>query len=264
MKTRFRTSNEYQNYSILENKNFLNNQNYILWKTEKKKLLSKFFVEKSLNNFLTILDKISYFLLKYNFFILKVLSLLLFIIYILNIFFNIWIFSYLIYILPILIIIFWLNIKKPGINNVQNFNSNSYQNYFLSSSSRSLGFSFVFIFISILTTLPAAFYLSFNYNIEGIEVFKYLIPIWLFLFFIFKITKDTIVQRLSMTVLLILPFIIFIFFFKAFYWLVYTFILRWIEKYEFFKFWTKTKFLTKFEKFNKDFAINEYYLVFEK
>ena len=33
------------------NKNFLNNQNYILGKTEKKKLLSKFFVEKSIKIF---------------------------------------------------------------------------------------------------------------------------------------------------------------------------------------------------------------------
>lgn len=37
------------------NKNFLNNQNYILWKTEKKKLLSKFFVENLVKNVFMIL-----------------------------------------------------------------------------------------------------------------------------------------------------------------------------------------------------------------
>ena len=36
--------------------NLLNNQNYILWKTEKKKLLSKFFVEKNIQSFYKILD----------------------------------------------------------------------------------------------------------------------------------------------------------------------------------------------------------------
>ena len=37
-----------QEKNINFDKNLLNNQNYILWKTEKKKLLSKFFVEKSI------------------------------------------------------------------------------------------------------------------------------------------------------------------------------------------------------------------------
>jgi hypothetical protein len=36
--------------------NFLNAQNYILWKTEKKKLLSKFFVENFLKKFYKVLS----------------------------------------------------------------------------------------------------------------------------------------------------------------------------------------------------------------
>lgn len=42
--------------------NFLNNQNYILWKTEKKKLLSKFFVEKFFKNILTFLPLLNWIL----------------------------------------------------------------------------------------------------------------------------------------------------------------------------------------------------------
>jgi hypothetical protein len=59
MKTKFKTSPKPQNNSILENSNFLNNQNYILGENEKKKLLSKFFVE---NNILFIMNIVSKFL----------------------------------------------------------------------------------------------------------------------------------------------------------------------------------------------------------
>jgi len=38
-----------------ESINFLNNQNYILGKTEKKKLLSKFFIERSIKVFFKLI-----------------------------------------------------------------------------------------------------------------------------------------------------------------------------------------------------------------
>jgi len=41
------------------NKNFLNNQNYILWKSEKKKLLSKFFIELKYKKLLMLLTLFS-------------------------------------------------------------------------------------------------------------------------------------------------------------------------------------------------------------
>ena len=47
-----------------ESINFLNNQNYILGKTEKKKLLSKFFIEKYIKlYFLQWVFKFNYYLI---------------------------------------------------------------------------------------------------------------------------------------------------------------------------------------------------------
>jgi len=49
-----------------ESINFLNNQNYILGKTEKKKLLSKFFIERSIKVFLNLYDFIIIIFLYYD------------------------------------------------------------------------------------------------------------------------------------------------------------------------------------------------------
>jgi hypothetical protein len=59
MKTKLKTSPKSQNQSILENRNFLNSQNYILGKKEKKIILLKFFVEYHYKFLLMLLSLIS-------------------------------------------------------------------------------------------------------------------------------------------------------------------------------------------------------------
>ena len=83
-----------------ETKNLLNNQNYILWKTEKKKLLSKFFVENINNKINSNFNRINNYLFRLydNIFLLFFVNLVLFFIliwlpiYIITIFTYEWIY----------------------------------------------------------------------------------------------------------------------------------------------------------------------------
>jgi hypothetical protein len=56
MLLKLKTSTVNYKKTILKNSNFLNNQNYILGQSEKKKLLSKFFLEYFLIKFYKILS----------------------------------------------------------------------------------------------------------------------------------------------------------------------------------------------------------------
>ena len=128
MKTRFKTSSKSQKDPILENSNFLNNQNYVLGKSEKKKILSKFLTENTINNFLS---KLSWFLwfFSYRFFwiFLLLILMLLWDKYISNaeefkifVIFNI---------LPILTWLSLIFIKNKKYNNKISFTSYFYDEY---------------------------------------------------------------------------------------------------------------------------------------
>jgi len=71
-----------------EDKNFLNNQNYILGKAEKKKLLSKFFVElffSKINNFIWLIPRV----IKYDIFYIVFSILTLVVVFSITMFFDI-------------------------------------------------------------------------------------------------------------------------------------------------------------------------------
>lgn len=102
------------------NINFLNNQNYILWKTEKKKLLSKFFVERILNKFLN--KKISFLNSSiYIFFILLFIILLYIFFYSLLVSIMTFLFNFLL----IGILLSWIIIIYLLLNVLLNFSENS-------------------------------------------------------------------------------------------------------------------------------------------
>jgi hypothetical protein len=58
MKTKTKILNESQKKSILRNRNFLNNQNFILGQSEKNKVIIDYFLKNRLNNFKSDIEKL--------------------------------------------------------------------------------------------------------------------------------------------------------------------------------------------------------------
>jgi len=73
MKTRFKTSTKSLNQSILENSNFLNNQNYILGINEKNNIISKYLTKWKIKLFYRILNKILIYIKKLFFILILIL-----------------------------------------------------------------------------------------------------------------------------------------------------------------------------------------------
>ncbi len=115
--------------------NFLNAQNYILWKTEKKKLLSKFFVWNFLDNFFTFINKLDYFLYKNGSNLLMILIILFSFIFFLK--FKIWLelnffnIKYIFYILLFSSFFLTINISLLKVPKKHKFRINNFKEYFL-------------------------------------------------------------------------------------------------------------------------------------
>ncbi len=243
------------------NSNFLNAQNYILWKTEKKKLLSKFFVEKFLKIFYWILEKISN-----NFIYIWIILFIIDFSLIIFIFFRLlkakdsWLINILVF-----LIIFWLFFVYKFIKNYSkikltkiNIKITNFSDFFTKNKSSNtyleILYYLIFLFnIFIIFPILLAFlfeYLAFPKSIAFILMFSF--PF---------LGVLTIYSWVNLYSLLLFPFLSIIMFFIGIYSLIYTFIFKWINSYIFLKYKPQTKFFEKFKKLEKNLATNEFYLV---
>ena len=215
-----------------DTKNLLNNQNYILWKTEKKKLLSKFFVEKILNIyffrllslFYNFIHNIFIFVGMFLYFLLN-----LFIIYIIYI--NLFvIFSFGTVLALLLILMFtlsflssWKNILKT-----KKIKIKSIKEYLSWPDSITIDWKMK----------TSNFKERVNINIDGIIYVSFLIGS-----------------------ILLLPLFIAVLVLVLIFFLIITFIFKWIDWYKFIKYFPETKIINKFTKLKNNKAKNKYYKI---
>ena len=247
-------------------KNLLNNQNYILWKTEKKKLLSKFFVEKNIlfiQIFLYKLDQIVekhkimilyfsfsglgmiplYFLS--NFFYLKYLTegFYLFLWYFVSSFISVISFTLYFYIFDNKI--YWdkfISIK-------------SFKSYLMN---KQMWFIWLFVFIALLFISLSWFGLLF----EDIKMWLILLFWWLISFwFIYSIRW---IFRLKLLNIIFLPVFIIIELFLLIYNLFKFFIFKWVKWFNITKLEPKTSLINKFSRIYRNYAENKYYKIQQK
>ena len=211
-------------------RNFLNNQNYILWKTEKKKLLSKFFVEIIIKKYFKIIKKVDKFVNSiYFLFILFIWFI--FLIYIKNI-----LYLYNIVLLIIFSVFYFYNIwKYKRIKTLINFIIPNNLNYII------IILKFIFF------TFLIGWVIGFTYNIYLLVFFIIIIPIILSIINVFNISL----------ILLFIPYICFYFLYSIF----YIIFLKWTKWYKFQKNKPKQNILKKFNKIKKYWAENEFYKI---
>jgi len=252
MKTRFKTSSKSQKQTILENSNFLNAQNYILGKSEKKKLLSKFFVEKMISN---ILWKINIF--NIIFFPLLIIFLLINIfifIFILNLYISL-------NIILIITIIIWLIISIFSNNENKDIKFEEY--YF---SKKPILFSvLVFLFLLIIL-LIIAFWIRKGTDYYYLKNYFPYINYWiipLILLSVYFYKKTILLFRINYIWIILFPINLIIF---LFYW-IFIFInysIIWTNYFSFIKYFPKKKLFKKFRKIKNNYAENKYYKITNK
>jgi hypothetical protein len=255
---------------LVNNKNFRNNQNYILWNIEKKKLLSKFFVE----NFKS---KIYLFLNKIDFTISKVNSENSFSIYII----FIWIFVYILY-FPILYTIIWLiifiisfTIKLNSLQLPINYKNKivKFRDYLIDKrkSSISMNIFLLLIWLSIISAMPVYLIYYFNtYFLIDIDILVLLFlcifaPIAIFYFYKFyKYLNKTILVKFKLLNILLSPFFLFFIIIYWFYSLLRIFIFNSDKKYMFLKTNPFAHLLSEFTIINSVYAKNKNYIIAKK
>ena len=240
-----------QQKNIDFNKNILNNQNYILWKTEKKKLLSKFFVESFIKTILLFFVKKDSIFEKENKLYSNIWGVM-FIIYLFIFFYwlivsnYILLFSFWILFLFLSYIIFSIiEVKKETI---------SFREYFFVKGK----FSFWFIFLSFISIF---FWWIFMFYIG---LFNYVAFYYIILFFLLIFLYEKWLSKIKITNLLSFPFIILIVFLNIIYSLIKSFLFKWIKWYFFTKTKPITNILSKFKYLNKNYAENKYYKIEQK
>ncbi len=226
--------------------NFLNNQNYILGKTEKKKLLSKFFVE---NIFLRrkedILKIIKWWIIfGYT---LVLAWVLLFLNYLLLIEYSISIIMSILISIPLIVIyfVFLISSIKKYNKTLQKIDSNKL--LFLDKKS-TWYFFYTIINFSIIILLSGLFFLDNIY-----------ISIMIFLFIaldiIFFILKINFIVYFFLTLFTIIKLILFPILF------LYISLFKWFKGYTYIKNNPFTKIKDKFKDINISFAENKFYKI---
>ncbi len=236
--------------------NLLNNQNYILGESEKKKLLTKLFIETSINKFYKILTLINYYVSRYFW-------VLFFTIIILCSLYYSKFLIFLIFLVPIADaisidskrgkripknreIINYRNITKKI--NFWNYVFNEFDALF-NNISNSLITLIKTIFIYVLFYF---YFLNHNNNLE-----LYLLIIWssLSIFLVILILRIKVINLLLVPILLIYESFILLYSF------IYIFLFRWINWYIFIKKHFKTNLLKKFYKIDWEVAENRDYII---
>ncbi len=235
------------------NKNLLNNQNYILWNIEKKKLLSKFFIEKNFRQALSILNLVSNVIFNWKSLFLAPIVIYIYLYFHLiriesmKVFFWIilWIFSL------IFFITFWFQDKKINKHKISKI-----KDFFLKKWTNANAV-FVLWFIKLLIFYPLLIFLLAS-TIRSVfipDIVKSLIFIVVFIWGLF------ILLRINLLNTLLFPFLVVIGLWIAMFSTVYIFIIKWISWYYIIKYYPWTKFLDKFKKFNKSYAESNYYRI---
>ncbi len=267
--------------------NFLNNQNYILWKTEKKKLLSKFFVENSIKNIFSILTKIYNIINEY---LVKILIFSLFIFFIVVIFKIYWISLYLLIFIFLIFLAylsyksgikkrtyssnysylwkssFYLPKKTEKIFSITNFKS--YFLYWDISKEKWTSYNFFYssednkwernmITMKIFLIFPAIYSPIYTYDAFFVGKVSISLFLWLNIFFlsiyVYFIFRFKVINTLLFPFLFI--YILFIFIIS----IINIFLLKWINWYNFIKNTPEKNILKKFDTINKKFAQNKFY-----
>lgn len=214
--------------------NFFNNQNYILWKNEKNKLISKLFIEKFLYSYYPSSLNFFYNLINNLFSIIYLLVLYFFVFFILFLAYLLIIGSIYImffFIIPIFIFFLYYTIAKSKTFKIKNKKIKNIKEYF-----NSLQFA------------------SYNDKIKtnGFREKINIHPQWLIniLFIIIN--------------LFLIPFYIITLLWIFIYSLIYIFIFKWIKWYTFIKKIPKTRIIEKFKILEKNKAENKYIKIKEK
>ncbi len=251
--------------NLLLNNNLLNNQNYILGKSEKKKLLSRFFVDKLLFFIYKILNNVKQNIkyekiILYFFFFPFLFSLLLPLFYKSDIntkecitLVN-FIFIFLIFVVLIFIYSIFSKFKhKKYISNkdvslIRIFYSKKYNIF-----SIIFFLSLVLIFIIIIHTRNECFLIKNT-------IFYYIF--YFVLFFILFFRKYTFfIFKINIIQLIFLPLYLIIFSFFFIWNIIYIFILKWINWYNLIKIKPESNILKKFNIINKQSAENDTYKI---
>jgi len=260
MKIKLKTLSKQKQETILENSNFLNNQNYVLGKNEKKKILSKFFVENNILFFLNLFNNIKIifskkinlwkkvFIVLYSF--LAVFAYLIFtnanIIFIFLSFFIPF---------PIIFILKYLELRntKYQKNLVE---ISSFKNLF---TRRKHNIFWTFIFMSIYISPPLVIFFQ-------LLVWNEMISLYVWIFFILSlIFKKSIKNFLKLKFLFILFFPILIIL-EIFIWTYFyiKFIFTWTKWFKITKFSYKKNLINKFLLLNKNYWENMFYKIEQK
>ena len=233
----------------LENKNFLNNQNYILGNSEKKKLLSKFFWERNVHNMFTFFWKMDSFFYNlfnksYNWY----LSLFIFIGFIT----TIWILFYL-WSLKILFSFIFLSIIF-FLYKINNHNST-----FLITSIIIISiiwfFSWLTLFVSIINVIDIGI---FSITFKNFIYFGIIPSCLLTLVYFFYKTKLAYIKILN---IIIFHFILLYQLFYLIFSFIFVFLIRWFKWFLFYKKFPEKDILKKFVSIKNDSAENSLYKV---
>ena len=236
-------------------KNFLNNQNYILWKTEKKKLLSKFFIEKNIKNIYLFFSKInilfteknknlaSFSIVSFAFVYASIMSM-----------YTGWFFISILFIIVIIFIINIFIINNLSIGKNELTVKNFYSYFFIKK-----WYTLSWIVILLVTFMFIILFLGIVINISSLIlfVFLFLILIWVLLFFGVKFKLN----KLKWFNLIIFPLVILYQLILSIFIFIYIFFIKWVNWYSFIKQKPNSWLLKKFKKIRKNSASNEFYKI---
>jgi len=237
--------------------NFLNNQNYILWKTEKKNLLSNFFVYRSIKNMYVYFTKLEYFFYKISKKFFNWYQTLLFIVIICICSFLIykWYLYILVFSFFISFFLFIYNVqvpkKYPTINSIKRF--------IISDKRWTVFFKVIWWVIWLFSGWTL--YINIMNLLEWKNPFnKYVLLalIWVWIIFLWKKFNFTKIKVLNC---ILFPFIFLYYSFFALISSIYVFIIKWIKWYIFIKNKPQQNLSKKFSKIYKYEMENEFYKV---
>lgn len=220
----------------LEDDNFLNSQNYVFWKSEKKKIFLKYFLELNLKNLYTVFTIVNNFLGKYFTIIFLFLVIILWLFFNKNSFFL-----FLIYIIPLFL---EKNIYKHNWNYVftdihfkdivfpwiyTNIKIDSIKSYFINDENEYTISDYGINFIIILKTVPLLWFFWFlffhrplpDYVLNNIN--NFIVPV---LFLLFWVVYYFFVKKFKILNLLFSPFVFSYQFFVSLFFFLYVFVYK--------------------------------------